>query len=230
MCTDRSLQAGVMYLFGLEALLTTVSRTHVSAVASLPQTLGCPWIPWQSNQFPFIFSLPCGHWEYILFGCNVVIHVLLHGLPINFSDFGCTLADTCTMMLYPYICPVMHPLLYLHCDTSSLFMHYKASWPLHCDVLLHLHCDSSSLVLALWCILTLALRSAPALVLWCALPYTCTVLPWHLHYDASWHLHSEAPTLILALWCTIHYTCTMMHPDTCTMMHPDTCTQRHPLL
>ncbi len=40
----------VIFLFGLEDLFTRDSRAQMCTVSSLPQTVGCCWLSWQSNQ------------------------------------------------------------------------------------------------------------------------------------------------------------------------------------
>jgi hypothetical protein len=52
-------EAALIFLFGLEALLTRVSRAHLSAVPSLSQPLVCYWLVQRSVQFPTFFSLYC---------------------------------------------------------------------------------------------------------------------------------------------------------------------------
>ncbi len=48
-CTGRSQEAVVIFLFGLEALLTRDSRVLSCAVSSSPQTIGCYWLLQWSN-------------------------------------------------------------------------------------------------------------------------------------------------------------------------------------
>jgi hypothetical protein len=43
-CTGRRQEAVVIFLFGLEALLTRDSRVLSCAVSSSPQTIGCYWL------------------------------------------------------------------------------------------------------------------------------------------------------------------------------------------
>ncbi len=59
-CTGRN-QEAVVIIFGLEALFTRVHTAHSTAVSSLPKTPCCCWLLQGSNQFPILFSFPCGH-------------------------------------------------------------------------------------------------------------------------------------------------------------------------
>ncbi len=67
-----SREALVIFLFGLEAFLTRVSRAQSSAIPSFPQLLGCYWLLKPLNQFLIFFLFLCGPWETtVLFKCRL---------------------------------------------------------------------------------------------------------------------------------------------------------------
>ncbi len=88
-CTGSSYRAveckGVV--FGLEALLTRVSRAQWSAIPFFPQLLGCYWLPQPLNQFLtfFSFCVALGNYCFVqmsssIFSCFFYIKSLCGGV------------------------------------------------------------------------------------------------------------------------------------------------------
>jgi hypothetical protein len=122
LCTDRSWEAAVIFLFDMEALFTWNSRAHSFAVLSLPPMLGCYWLLQRSNWFLILFSLPCGLGEKcFLLGCRH-LHSL-HWLPMLWLCGGGVLHEK--LLSFQADNPLI---IIIRQDTENFFI-YPFSWP-----------------------------------------------------------------------------------------------------